>query len=71
MLFTTIETAIFPPLLSLPDRMHAVTENGFDEVIMDGDATAANDDSPDPMERPVSKHGNCDEQCHEEELLDE
>jgi hypothetical protein len=71
MLFTTLKTTIVPPLLSLPDRVTVVTDNGFDAVIMDGDATAVNEVSSDTMERPVSKHGNCDEQRHEEELLDE
>lgn len=71
MLFTTVNTAVFPPLRSLTDRVNAVTENRFDDVVTDGDATAANEGSPEPMERPVPEYGNRDEQRHEEEQLDE
>lgn len=53
------------------DRVNAVTENGFDDVVTDGDATAANEGSPEPMERPVPEYGNRDEQRHEEEQLAE
>jgi hypothetical protein len=71
MLFTTINTAIVPPLLLLPNWVTAVTDNGFDEMGMDGDVTAVNEVSSDTMECPVAKHGNRDKQRHEEELLNE
>jgi hypothetical protein len=70
-LFTTVDTAVFPPLLSLPDRVNAITNNGFDEVGMYGSATVANEGTPDTMKRPVPEYGNHDEQRHEKELLDE
>lgn len=71
MLFTTGNTTIFPPLISLTDRVNAVIDNGFDDVGIDGDATTANEGSSETMERPVPEYGNRDEQRHKEELLNE
>jgi hypothetical protein len=58
-------------LLSLIDRVNAVTDNGFDDVVIYRDATSANEVSPETMERPVPEQGNRDEQRHEDYQLDE
>ena len=64
--FTTVDTAVFPPLLLLTDRVNAVADNGFNNVVMYGDTTVTNEGSPDTMERPVPEQGNRKEQRHEE-----